>query len=156
MKYEFIKKSLDDYVLKYTDKNGIEKEIPFKRTINIAADMQRVTATARMKMIAEMSKNGYKREDFITKNDDGKGHITYDESQLKYIEQGYIEQEQGQMIFNIFEKTFGMDLPSLLTEMGMDINSTNPEDIQAVSLFTQKFAMLSTNEDNTPSESDKQ
>lgn len=152
MRYEFIKKTLDEYVLKYIDKNGNEKEIPFKRTIDMATKMQSITALARMKMVAEMTENGYKREDFISKIDDGKGQVVYDESQLKYIEQGYIEQEQGKVVYKTIEETLGISLDDLLTDMGLEVNSNKPEDIQAVSLFTQKFAMLTADKKNeTPS-----
>ena len=52
-KYELIKKGLDDWTLKYKD-----KEISFKTDVELVSKAQAVRKDARIKMIMDLSKQG--------------------------------------------------------------------------------------------------
>ena len=56
MKYEFKEISLDNYELHYIDKEGKEKVIPFKRTVELAKKLQSADADARFEMLEYLTK----------------------------------------------------------------------------------------------------
>ena len=95
MKYEFIKVDLDTYKLVYTSKDKKEVSIEFKRTIEMAEKLQGIETTARLNMYKELSKQGITKNDLIIKKDDGKGHITYDETNYQEYEKFYIQLEEA-------------------------------------------------------------
>ena len=152
MNYEFIKNGLDDYTLKYTDKDNKVVEIPFKRTIEMATKVQAITSNARIKMFKELTKQGMSKDDLTIRRDDGKGHITYDETNYIEFEKKYLEEETALTMNEIMEDCFKMNMIDLFTSMGIDLNSNDSITIKKVSMFSNKFGMIIGNKDVTPSE----
>ncbi len=111
-KYEFIKNGLDDYTLKYKD-----KEIQFCSKVEFIKELQEVQKNARLKMISDLAKEGMSIQDLIIKKTEGAKTIE-DHSNKDYVEQGYIQQEQVRVIDNICKKLFNMDASTLILELG--------------------------------------
>lgn len=111
-KYEFIKNGLDDYTLKYKD-----KEIQFCSKVEFIKDLQEVQKNARLKMISDLAKEGMSIQDLIIKKTEGAKTIE-DHSNKDYVEQGYIQQEQVRVIDNICKKLFNMDASTLILDLG--------------------------------------
>lgn len=120
-KYEFIKNGLDDYTLKYKD-----KEIRFNSKVEFIKDLQEVQKNARNKMVADLIKQGMSVQDLIIKRVEGAKTIE-DHSNKDYIEQGYIQEEQAKVLDNICKKLFNMDVSSLI----LDIGFTDEKDIES-------------------------
>lgn len=150
MKYEFKNVSLDNYQLIYTDKEGKEKTIDFKKDVELASLLSSAQRRAKIRMYGEMKKMGYSKEDFVNKTTDGKGHITYDETELLEINKEYLEAEQSAVVMEGMELALGISLEKLLVDMGVDMNSNDEETINQVQLFMQKFYALGG--EKTPSE----
>jgi hypothetical protein len=119
-KYEFIKNGIDDYTLKYKD-----KEIRFNSKVEFIKDLQEVHKIARNKMVADLIKQGMSVQDLIIKRVEGAKTIE-DHSNKDYIEQGYIEEEQSKVLDNICKKLFNMDVSTLI----LDIGFTDEKDIR--------------------------
>lgn len=111
-KYEFIKNGIDDYTLKYKD-----KEIQFCSKVEFIKDLQEVQKNARLKMISDLAKEGMSVQDLIIKKTEGSKTIE-DHSNKDYVEQGYIQQEQVKVIDNICKKMFNMDASTLILDLG--------------------------------------
>ena len=111
-KYEFIKNGIDDYTLKYKD-----KEIQFCSKVEFIKELQEVQKNARLKMISDLAKEGMSVQDLIIKKTEGAKTIE-DHSNKDYVEQGYIQQEQVKVIDNICKKMFNMDASTLILELG--------------------------------------
>lgn len=119
-KYEFIKNGIDDYTLKYKD-----KEIRFNSKVEFIKDLQEVQKNARNKMVADLIKQGMSVQDLIIKRVEGAKTIE-DHSNKDYIEQGYIQEEQARVLDNICKKLFNMDVSALI----LDIGFTDEKDIE--------------------------
>ena len=112
-KYEFIKNGVDDYTLKYKD-----KEINFKSNVNIVNRLQDSIATARMKMIKDLAKEGISIKDLvIEKKENGKTY--YDNTNKEELEKAYTEKEQSIVFMNIIKELFGMEMQDLFNEIGI-------------------------------------
>ena len=59
MKYEFKKNTIDDYTLIYTNKDGKEVKKDFKRTVEMAENLQGINARAKIK-VPKPKKKTYK------------------------------------------------------------------------------------------------
>lgn len=112
-KFEFIKNGVDDYTLKYKD-----KEIKFNSTVDLVNRLQDTMATARMKMIKDLSAQGMSLKDLIieTKKD---GKTYYDNTNKTELENIYIQQEQTKIFMNIIEEKFGMSITDLFADIGL-------------------------------------
>lgn len=152
MNYEFVKTGLDDYILKYTDKDNKPVEIPFKRTIEMATKVQGITSNARIKMFKELTKLGMTKEDLTIRRDDGKGHITYDETNYIEFEKKYLEEETAIVMNEIMEDCFKMNMIDLFTSMGINLNSNDPITVNKIAMFSNKFGAIIGNKDESPSE----
>ena len=112
--YEIIKNGTDDYTLKYKD-----KELNFHTDISIMRDMQSISKRARVKMVTDLAKQGVSLKDFtIEKKENGKTY--YDNSNKAELEKAYIDEETTIVFNEIIEKQFGMDLLSLLQDIGLE------------------------------------
>lgn len=149
MEYEFVKKTLDEYELKYKTKDG-EKAIPFKITNEIATELSSIVKNANMKMYADMNKNGLTKNDFIIKREE-KGKVIYDETNFNEFQDKYIKLEEALILNNIIEKLFKMNIKDLFEEMGV---LSLPEDKQQVALlkFSTKLGEIIRGEEKNPSE----
>lgn len=117
MKYEFVEKSLDEYELHYTNTKGEEVIKPFKRSVELAVKLQRSDADARFKMLEYLTQQGKTKDDFVIKKEVN-GKITYDETNYREFEAGFIENQQLQLALEIYRQLFNMDLQDLLLDMG--------------------------------------
>lgn len=118
MKYKFERIDDDTTKLSYKD-----KEFEIKRNIDLAKRTQGLYATARMKMMAELTKQGMTRKDFtIERKENGKTY--YDNTNAKEVEQSYIETAQIQMFSDLAEKYTGMDLQTLIDDIGLTEEET--------------------------------
>lgn len=149
MKYEFIKKTLDEYELKYF-KGNEEKIIPFKITNEIATELSSIVKNANMKMYADMNKNGLTKNDFIIKKENN-GVVTYDETNFNEFQEKYIKLEEALILNDIIEKMFKMNIKDLFEDMGV---LALPENEQQVALlkFSTKLGTIIRGEEKKPSE----
>lgn len=139
-KFEFIKNSADDYTLKYKD-----KEINFKSDVNVVNRLQNTTATARMKMIQDLSKQGISIKDLTIETKEN-GKTYYDNTNKIELENIYIQQEQAQVFMDIIEEKFGMGI----TELFIDIGLTDEKESEE---FSKQFGEILVG--NFPSETTK-
>ena len=154
MDYEFKKISLDDYELIYK-KNGKEKKIPFKRTVEIAEMLDGITAEAKFKLGDFLTKKGKTKNDLVIKKDLGNGKIIYDETNYLQLENQFIQEEQILTVNKIIEKSFNMNMIKLFEELGIDVTSTDPVLGEKMALFGQKLITILTQpDDDTPSSED--
>lgn len=113
-KYEIVKDGLDNYILKYKD-----KQICFKSTVNIVNQLQESTKKARMNMIMDLSKEGKTIKDLIVETEkDGK--IIQDHSNKDFIEEGYIQEEQAKVFQNVIKEMLGVSLEDLILDIGLN------------------------------------
>lgn len=118
MNYEFKEISLDNYELHYTNKDGIEKVIPFKRTIELASKIQSGDANARIKLYEYLTKLGKTKNDYIIeKNVNGK--IVRDETNYRELESSFMEKEQIELAMEVYKELFKIDLIDLYLDMGL-------------------------------------
>lgn len=125
-KFEFIKNGIDDYTLKYKN-----KEIRFNSKVEFIKDLQEVQKNARNRMVADLIKQGMSVQDLIIKRVEGAKTIE-DHSNKDYIEQGYIQEEQSKVLDNICKKLFNMDVSTLI----LDIGFSDEKDIE---MFYKEF-----------------
>lgn len=125
-KFEFIKNGIDDYTLKYKN-----KEIRFNSKVEFIKDLQEVQKNARNRMVADLIKQGMSVQDLIIKKVEGAKTIE-DHSNKDYIEQGYIQEEQAKVLDNICKKLFNMDVSTLI----LDIGFSDEKDIE---VFYKEF-----------------
>lgn len=125
-KFEFIKNGIDDYTLKYKN-----KEIRFNSKVEFIKELQEVQKNARNRMVADLIKQGMSVQDLIIKKVEGAKTIE-DHSNKDYIEQGYIQEEQAKVLDNICKKLFNMDVSTLI----LDIGFSDEKDIE---VFYKEF-----------------
>jgi hypothetical protein len=113
-KYEIIKRSLDEYTLKYKD-----KEINFKTDIDIIAKMQRANKRARIKMITDLSKEGVSLKDF-TIEEKKNGKTYQDNTNKTELEKAYIEEETANVFNEICKDKLGYDLFGIIQEIELN------------------------------------
>lgn len=148
-KYEFKKITLDEYKLVIEN-----KEYPFKRTIEMGEKVQGITASARIKMLKELTKMGLTKNDLIIKKDLGNGKTVYDETNYQEFEKKFIEEETLQVANDLMESCFKMTTIKLFEELGINVNSEiNEDEANGIMMFTQKFiTIISKGEEDTPSD----
>jgi hypothetical protein len=147
-KYEFKMISLDDFELRYTNKNNEEIVKPFKRTVALASKLQNTEADARIKMFEYLVEKGKTKENFIIEKKDENGKIVRDETYYREFESHFILEAQLKTIREIYQTLFGMTMEQLIEDIGFD----NGND---TFIFGTKLRELLINgkcEDKTPSE----
>lgn len=122
MKYEIKEISLDNYELHYKNKDGKDVVRPFKRTVELASKIQGATASARFKLFDYLTKLGKTKKDFIIERKDEEGRIVVDESNYRELEASFLLEEQMQLALDLYKELFGIDLPDLLIDMGIENN----------------------------------
>lgn len=118
MKYEFKEIGLDDYELHYTDKEGKEKVIPFKRTVKLAKELQSVEANAKMKLMEYLTQIGKTKNDFIIEREEN-GKIIRDETNWRELEKEYLDNQRLLSINEIYKQLFNMELAELIIDMNV-------------------------------------
>lgn len=115
-KYEIIKDGLDNYILKYKD-----KEINFKSSVGIVNKLQESIKKARMNLVMDLAKEGKTIKDLIVETEkDGK--IIQDHSNKDFIEEGYIQQAQTEAFNEVVKEMLGSSLEELIIDMGLNEN----------------------------------
>ena len=136
-KYEFIKNGVDDYTLKYKD-----KEINFKSNVNIVNSLQDSISKARMNMIKDLAKEGLSIKDLIIERKEN-GKTYYDNTNKEELEKAYLEKEQSKVFIEIIEKLFGMSVEDLFIDMEL----TNVEESTQ---FSEELGKILVGNFNTP------
>ena len=113
-KYEIIKNGMDDYTLKYRD-----KEYNFHSTAGIVKELQDTTKKARMKMIMDLAKEGKTIRDLVIETKVG-GKTIQDHSNKDFIEEGYVQQEQTEIFNKAIIDMFGISLEELVLDIGLN------------------------------------
>lgn len=132
-KYEFIKNGIDDYTLKYKD-----KEINFKSNVDVVNRLQDTVATGRMKMIKDLAKEGLSLKDLtIETKKDGKTY--YDNTNKVELENTYIQQEQGRVFMEIVKEVLGMDITELFLDIELDTEETEEFAREFGEILTGRF-----------------
>lgn len=129
MKYEFKKNGEDDYSLIYKD-----KEIKFNSDVDAASRMQECEATAKIKMIEDLSKKGISlRSLTIEVIKDGKKY--YDNTNRIEMEKTYIDKEQGLIFNEIIKNKLGSSIEDLIRDIGL----TEKKEVEDFSLDFAKI-----------------
>lgn len=150
MKYEFIEKSLDEYELHYTNKDGEEIIKPFKRTIEIASKLQSANKDARMEFFTYLTSIGKTKDDLIIKRQED-DKIIYDETNYRELESSFINDKALEIAFDLYKKLFGMDFVDLVIDMGVSQN-----DVEQWNKFnTELHDLLVNGKVKTPSNKEK-
>lgn len=113
-KYEFIKNNVDDYTLKYKD-----KEINFKSNVNIVSRFQNVVAEAKKAMMFDCIAKGIKPDD-LTKKTIKDGKTYYDNSMKEELENLYIQEAQGKIFLDAIKELLGIEAIELFLEIGLE------------------------------------
>ena len=131
MKYEFKEITLDTYELHYTNKDGKEKVIPFKRTVEIAQKLQSADADARLEMLEYLQSKGKTKEDLIIERHEN-GKTIRDETNYREFEASFIERKQIELAIELYKSLFGVELTDLYIDMG--ITDKDQDKIQEFSI----------------------
>lgn len=141
MKYKFEIVDNDTTKLTYKD-----KEFKIKRNINLLKRTQEVYFKARTKMMVDLTKQGITKKDLIIeKKENGKTY--YDDTNIREIENNYIEMENLEIYNSIAEDYTGMSWLELLEDIGLEDSDIDE--------FAFNFAKSLQGKDKTPSEEKK-
>lgn len=141
MKYKFEIVDNDTTKLTYKD-----KEFKIKRNINLLKRTQEVYFKARTKMMVDLTKQGITKKDLIIeKKENGKTY--YDDTNIREIENDYIEMENLEIYNSIAEDYTGMSWIELIEDIGLEESD--------VEEFAFNFAKSLQGKDKTPSEEKK-
>lgn len=117
MKYEIIKNGVDDYTLKFAD-----KEIKLHSSVGLAERMQGAIKTARMKLIKDLVKEGTTIDE-LTKKTSKDGKTYYDNSNKEELEKIYIADENEKVFNECIKEMTGYTLTDLMFEIGLSSES---------------------------------
>lgn len=110
-KYEIIKNGIDDYTLKYKD-----KEIKFKSDVGIVTKLQSVNEIAKQRMVLKLAKENMTPNDLIKKQIiDGKTY--YDNSGSDLFLKSCANEVATELFDEAIKKIFKMNLLELITDM---------------------------------------
>lgn len=113
MKYKITKNGVDDYTLKYKD-----KEINFKSKVGIVSELQEVNKKARLQMVKELAEQGMTVKDLIIETKVN-GKTIMDHSNKDFLEEGYIQTMQGEVFLKVIEETLKVDYNQLIQDIGL-------------------------------------
>lgn len=121
-KYELIKKGLDDWTLKYKD-----KEISFKTDVELVSKAQAVRKDARIKMIMDLSKQGISIKSLVVEEKkDGKTYI--DNTNKDELEKAYIEEAVNDFFNQAVKDKLGVEFISLMQDIGVTDSERESEE----------------------------
>ena len=111
-----------DYTIKEIDKDNFElhygdKIIDFKKTVNAYSKLQGIAAKARINMIKFMKEEGMTKDDFIIKSTDSEGHVSYDESYYRILEEGFMNDASSEVMNEVLTAMCGFNLMELCVEL---------------------------------------
>lgn len=146
-KYDFRSKGLDEFELRYFDKDNQEVVIPFKRTVELASIIQNVDADARFKMYEYLTKNGKSKNDLIVERKGADGSIIVDETNYREFESQFLIKAQYDMAKELYRKLFNMTLEEIV----INLNLTEEESFMFGSKV-REIIINGLNEDKIPSQ----
>lgn len=130
-KYEFIKKDLDEYVLKYKD-----KEITFKTSVSVASRIQKHQEMAEAKLVMDLAKQGMTINDLkVEKVENGKKYV--DVSNYDEVKKIYKDNALNEVFDELCLELFNFKLADLILQIGLE---TGDEAI----IFTSQLMTLLT------------
>lgn len=113
MKYQIIKNDLDDYTLKYKD-----KEYNYKSDVELTSKLQNAPKKARIKMLKELADEGISLKKFtIEEKKDGKTY--FDNTNKNELENTYIGEAMLEVIDEVCKKNFNLTFGELLVDIGL-------------------------------------
>ena len=113
MKYQIIKNDLDDYTLKYKD-----KEYNYKSDVELTSKLQNAPKKARIKMLKELADEGISLKKFtIEEKKDGKTY--FDNTNKNELENTYIGEAMLEIIDEVCKKNFNLTFGELLVDIGL-------------------------------------
>lgn len=113
-KYEIIKTNLDEYKLKYKD-----KEITFKSDINTTKRIQSAISDAKAKVVIDLAKNGLSIKNLVIEEKIG-GKIFVDNTNKNELENIYIEKEMASVFDDLCKEKLGLGLTELILDIELD------------------------------------
>lgn len=119
-KYTIVQNGIDNYTLKYK-----EKEIELKSSVGLAEKMQNAIKTARLRMIKDLVKEGTTIDE-LTKRTAKDGKTYYDNSNKDELEKIYIADENEKVFNECIKDMTG----KTMTELIFDIGLTTEEEAQ--------------------------
>lgn len=113
MKYQIIKNDLDNYTLKYRD-----KEYNYKSDVELTSKLQNAPKKARIKMLKELADEGISLKKFtIEEKKDGKTY--FDNTNKNELENTYIGEAMLEVIDEVCKKNFNLTFGELLVDIGL-------------------------------------
>ena len=112
-KYTIIKNGMDDYTLKYKD-----KEIKLRSCVHIAERLQDAIKVARIKLIKDLTKEGITVNE-LTKKTSVDGKTYYDNSNKDELEKIYIAEEQQAEFDRAVKEVSGHSFTELVLDIGL-------------------------------------
>lgn len=152
MNYKFLEKSLDEYELVYTNKEGKETTRPFKRTVELATKLQSGDKEARMELAMYMTKNGITKDDLTIKREGKNGEIIYDERNYRAFESDFIMTKAYEIAMRIYKDLFGVDFVELLDDMGLNEETADDFNQKIVDFNLELRDLLINGKVKTPSQ----
>ena len=132
--YKFTKVDKDTTKLE-CEINGEKHEFEIKRTVELLKDLTSATHKSRNRLIKDLAKEGLSKNDLVKEvKKDGK--TIYDSSSWDELEQSYYEEENQYILSSIIEKITGLDLITLIVEMGLTENEVEDFSTQLVLALT--------------------
>lgn len=114
MKYEIVKNGIDDYSLKYK-----EKEIKLKSDVETITKLQGIYKEAKKEMIFDLSKEGKTIKELCKETKkDGKTYI--DNSNETFLLNMYVEDISAKLFNEAIKKVSGATLEELCKEIGLE------------------------------------
>ena len=118
-KYEIKPIDIDNFELRYINKDNQSVVIPFKRTVELAVKLQSVDSNARFKMYEYLTSIGKSKKDLILERKNGDGTITVDETNYREFEANFLLQEQYKVATEIFKELLGKTVEELVIDMNL-------------------------------------
>lgn len=132
--YKFTKVDKDTTKLE-CEINGEKHEFEIKRTVELLKELTSATHKSRNRLIKDLAKEGLSKNDLVKEvKKDGK--TIYDSSSWDELEQSYYEEENQYILSSVIEKITGLDLITLIVEMGLTENEVEDFSTQLVLALT--------------------
>lgn len=113
-KYEIVKNGIDNYSLKYKD-----KELKMHSSVGITTEMQKANKNARVKLIMDLSSQGKSIKD-LTKEIKKDGKTYSDNSNKAELEKVYLEEEYSLVFDKALKEIIGMTFEELIEDIGLE------------------------------------
>lgn len=113
-KYEIVKNGIDDYSLKYKD-----KELKMHSSVGITTEMQKANKNARVKLIMDLASQGISVKE-LTKEIKKDGKTYSDNSNKAELEKVYLEEEYSLVFDKALKEIIGMTFEELVSDIGIE------------------------------------